>query len=473
LTAPFLTFGLVGLVGVAWLLALARPATALLALLVYLPLEPALVANLDPASTVVARYGAEAVVYLLFARSLLLPRCGVALRHLTLAVSVLALCCLVSAIANVLDPRVAVLGTRQILRFVLLAVASARLELSDDWLRVAGRALLLLLVAEALFAIAQVAVGRALVAPFIPTEDASWGGIRVREAVAVTWDWNRRVPGTLGRYDRLGLLLAFGLALLTAWRYAGALPRRLGTDLALLAIVMGLVASYSRTSWAGFLGGIAVLAILHRDWRVGAAFAAGVLAVLGLVVASWQDVAASVDYPGQDLRERVLEIFAIERYRGEYTGIGRVYWLAHAPRLLLDAPFFGVGPGMFGGGAAAALKTTAVYDRYDLPFGIWGTEGHVDGNWLSIAIELGVCGLSAYLACLGVALHQATRLVPGNSPYDRALGLGFIAALPGFVLAGATSTAFEIRSYAPFFWVLAGLVVARSDRMRLAPGAAP
>ena len=440
-----------------------HPHGMLLALLCYLPFETVVVRGLDPISTAICRYGSESVIYVVVASAFARRERG-GDRRLLLLVGVVAALCVASSVSNRLDLPTAVLGSRQILRFMLLALAASWLNPDDAWLRRAFWALCVVLGFQGLLGLAQATVGEALVLPMMTVSDASLVGVRVREAVEVSWDWNRRVPGTLGRYDRMGHFLSIAMLLVLAVRYQHLRSTRPWLGLLLGVGFLSLVLTYSRASWVCLLLGVATLGVLHRDRRVLVGLASVVLAVVLLLLSvRGQDLAPTVDHPDQDLRERVLEMFAAERYRGSYRGLGRAYWIVQTPRhVVASAPLLGVGPGRFGGGAASAMGNREVYDALGLPFGVYGTDGYVDNNWLSIVGEIGLLGLLAYLVLLAFLLRLALRLRGSSSSFDRAVACGFLALLPGFVFGALLATNLEIRTIAPYFWVVAGLVAARA-----------
>ena len=153
----------------------------------------------------------------------------------------------------------------------------------------------------------------------------------------------------------------------------------------------------------------------------------------------------------------------------EYYGLGRVFWAIQTPLVVVPAsPIVGFGPGQFGGGAAAALGNTHVYDRLGLPFGVFGTEGYVDNNWFSIWGEVGTFGL-VLLIWMFIALFKYAKDLYYNSkdPFTRALAIGFAALVVGVTFNGFTSTLFEIRTLAFYFWMYAGFVVVLGQRGRV------
>jgi O-antigen ligase len=184
------------------------------------------------------------------------------------------------------------------------------------------------------------------------------------------------------------------------------------------------------------------------------------LAITGLVVNRL------VDVPQQNVAERFFEAFSYSRWQGEYYGLGRLFWIVNTPlHVVPAAPLFGHGPGQFGGGAASSLRNTKVYDSLGLPFGIAGTEGYIDNNWLSLWGESGTLGLIFYL-WMFVALFRISLELwrKSGDHFARALGLGFCSVLIAFSLNAFLAGFLETRTLAFYFWMYAGFVVVMSQK---------
>jgi O-antigen ligase len=119
-----------------------------------------------------------------------------------------------------------------------------------------------------------------------------------------------------------------------------------------------------------------------------------------------------MDRPDTPIITRLYEAFSYERWRSEYYGLGRTYFIVKtATTVFPAAPVFGFGPGQYGGGAAASLGNYTVYDQLGLPFGIYGTTGQIDNNWLSLLGETGAVGVILYILTLGSLLGACTELL--------------------------------------------------------------
>ena len=465
----FLSGGLVlamlAAIAVAWI-SFFKPTWALAGLLWYLPFEPFLLKWVSDDIYVYAKYGSEMLVYLLFVAVLWRMITGsIPWRSspIDLPFFLLVAFACASAIINLESPWIAILGTRQIIRFILLFFVTYHLRPSAVWIKRVCIGLAIILAFQTVLGAAQAAVGGALDSFLLPSESRTFGEIQVGAGTVQFWDPGQRVFGTLGRYDQLGTWIAFFLLLLVAYFYEAPEKKiRWWMIAGCLACLGTLILTFSRSSWFGFLLGALFIAVwAKRDKRVmlGIGVSSGLLAIYllfsGLVVSQL------IDTGGQTLAERFFETFSYERWLGEYAGLGRVYWVYQTVAHVVPAsPVFGFGPGSYGGGVVTALHNTKVYDALGLPFGVYGTEGYVDNNWMSLWGELGTVGLGFYLwlyvslffACLAVWRQSKEKNV-------RALALGVSAVMIAVALNAFLATMLEVRTLAPYLWVFTALVL--------------
>jgi O-antigen ligase len=100
-----------------------------------------------------------------------------------------------------------------------------------------------------------------------------------------------------------------------------------------------------------------------------------------------------------------------------------------------DHPLTGVGPGL----------VKQVYPRYAAPEVTNTQRSHVHNAALQVLIERGVLGLAAWLWLFAAFFVRAARLaraVPATTD-ARALVIGAIAAVTGFLVAGLTENNFS------------------------------
>lgn len=462
--SPTMALGLVlsvGLVAFAYW----RPFDALLVLAVYFPLEPFLMKGVSDQLFLVVRFAPEILLYVLagIAVGRVLskshrPRTPIDLPFLLFLIVIAT-----SIVINLLDPAIALIGTRQILRFMIVLFIVVYLHPSRGEIKRFTAVMLGVLLFEAGVGIAQALVGEPLDAFLFPSEGRFLGDITLTPNAFRFWDPGSRVFATMGRYDRLGTFLEFFLLIATGLLYelrGGKMKKELWILFALG--LPALAMTYSRSGWFGFVIGFLLIGwVLKRDQLVK--MAAGIFLIVAAAYVSVSGLVVNqlIDVPQQQLTERFFEAFSVSRWSGEYYGLGRLFWIVNTPLHVIPAsPFFGHGPGQFGGGAVAALRNTNVYNDLNLPFGVAGTEGYVDNNWLSIWGETGTIGLGLYLWIM-VALFLFARRVwlHAKDPFTKALALAFCGIVVAVMINAFLASFLEARTLAFYFWLYAGFII--------------
>ena len=451
-----------------------RPTWMLAFLAVYIPLEPFLLKFVPDELYIYAKYFSEVLIYLLLASALLrrwLSDEKRAPTPLDLPFALLVLVAVASAISNFVQPTIAVLGIRQIIRFMLLFFAAAALAPSRAFMRKLTVIMLGVVFFEACLGILQAATYGALDAFLLPSQQRVFDTLQLTGSTDQFWSPGQRVFGTLGRYDQLGTFLCFFMLLLSGWAYEIKRGKWHRYFFTMFFIAAGaLILTYSRASWFGFLIGFLYIAVRYKkDKRIMAGFAAIVALIVGYTLYTGVVVKYLTDTPEQTPIDRLLEAFSYERWRGEYYGYGRVYWLVNTPlKVVPAAPIFGHGPGTFGGGAAAVLGNSTVYDALGLPFGVAGTSGFIDNNWFSVWGEIGTLGLALYV-WMFVLLFRAAYAVYKESkdPFYRGMALGYLGATLAFAFQALLGTYLEVRTISLYFWLFGALIVVAGQREKL------
>jgi hypothetical protein len=228
-----------------------------------------------------------------------------------------------------------------------------------------------------------------------------------------------RPASTVSGPNELGvdMMVLSAVAILTAVFTRGA-KRSAAAGLAVL-FVLGLVMTYSRSSFLGYLVMLAALFFLLRRWILrrwrsfrqrtrALAVGAALLAALGLVAVGF--------ISGFNLvLSRTLETLQTQYHYVDTVDAVR-YLLAHPA---------GVGMGLVA--PKGALSLLAVQARY-----------HVEGSLLQIAMEMGVWGLALWLALfVAGVLHAGRQFRVVDSPSLRivtgAAAAGWAGSLGAFV----------------------------------------
>jgi len=451
------------------ILTIVRPLWTLAFLALYLPFETFVLKFVPDDIYFFARYFSELLIYFLCAVVLwriITGQLKARSSPLDLPFVLFVIVAASSAVINFVDPSIAVLGLRQIIRFILVFFVALYLKPSRAFVERLTWAIFVVLMFEAGLGISQAIIGEPLDLLLLPSETRTFGEMVLTSGVSQTWEFGSRVFATLGRYDRLGTFLAFFLVIGSAMLYEVKKNRLKDKQFLWLTFLLGLpalVLTYSRSSWFGFLLGFLFIAIwIKKDRRVLVATLSLITIMFSYLSYSGLVVQHLVDYPQQTVAERFFESFSYDRWRGEYAGLGRLFWVAQTVTTVVPAsPLFGFGPGQYGGGAATALNNTRVYEQLGLPFGVYGTDGYIDNNWFSLWGETGTIGLAFYLWMyvslffFSLKVYQKTK----DDPFLRALSLGFAAAMIAVALNAFLATFLEVRTLAFYLWLYGGFVV--------------
>jgi O-antigen ligase len=127
----------------------------------------------------------------------------------------------------------------------------------------------------------------------------------------------------------------------------------------------------------------------------------------------------------------------------------RIYMWRSGLTMWRERPILGVGPG--------GVKRD--YSRYALEEAAKKRTGHVHNTPLQILVERGVLGLAAWL-WLWIAFYlHALRRLRGlrEEPAARAIVVGAVAAMTGFLIAGLTEYNFGDSEVVMLAWVIMAL----------------
>ncbi len=175
----------------------------------------------------------------------------------------------------------------------------------------------------------------------------------------------------------------------------------------------GLAMTYVRGAWVGFLAGVAVLLVLVRGGRPLLLAAVAALALLVVAVPGARRRAESIVDPADPT--------ARERWAMWHSAVA----------IARDHPLTGVGQG----------QVKRFYLAYAAPEFRHKPRGHVHNTPLQILLECGVLGLGAWVAMLGTFFVRAARTLgrlPREASRERALVIGSLAAIAGFLVGGLT-----------------------------------
>lgn len=244
----------------------------------------------------------------------------------------------------------------------------------------------------------------------------------------------------------LVLYLPVALALLIACIRA----RRPGWALATLgaagAIGATLVLTQSRSGWLGSAAGLIGLAVIagwtmrRRSVRLAAlALPVVVIAGVGILLTSRPELVTAFISPARETG-------------GEITLSGRPEIWSRALYAIQDFSFTGTGLGTFRRIVNLLYPLFTISPEYDI--------AHAHNIFLQVALDLGLPGLTAYLACLWIAFATAWNTAQHSAGVVRALALGLLAGLIALHIYGLTDAIALGAKPGVAFWMALGLLAA-------------
>jgi O-antigen ligase len=220
-----------------------------------------------------------------------------------------------------------------------------------------------------------------------------------------------RVHGTMSIYMTFAGILMLSALIVTAQLLF--LPRGRwfwGLVGSLMLLVAALVMTHTRGAWMGFAAGGALL-VGCRQKRL--LLALPVVAV-GIFLASPEPV-----------RARIRSIVDPQ----DVTARERLYMWGSGVQIIRDHPWTGVG----------INGVKGVYQAYKHPDAIREQRGHLHNNFLQIAAERGLIGVTCWLWIWVAFYHQAWKIFRGLAPDNLrglALVVGSLAGVTAFHVAG-------------------------------------
>jgi putative inorganic carbon (HCO3(-)) transporter len=228
-----------------------------------------------------------------------------------------------------------------------------------------------------------------------------------------------------------------------------------------LFFVAVLLLTQSRSAWAGSLAGLAAMAAARWRWARWLLLALAVLLALGFLylgpeVAALAFLPAPLPAGGEILLDGASLAERLQPWR---QGLDA----------LTQYPLTGVGLGAF----------RAIAPR----FGPWPGKGpdpensHAHNVFLQTGLDLGLPGLVAYAALIGIALWICLALIRRNSGPHRWLALGLLGSVVAFHVFGLADAIALGAKPGAALWMLLALAAAlwntRGDPRVPAPGASP
>jgi putative inorganic carbon (HCO3(-)) transporter len=266
------------------------------------------------------------------------------------------------------------------------------------------------------------------------------------------------------------LILYLPLAALgvVAWRPGRRLVPLWLLALTGLAILLGvLIMTQSRGGWLGGMAGLVALVALagfssvHRWARWGGLLILVVVLLLGI---GGVFLLGGIQAVGETLYSKDSQS-AVEETVGTISIEGRVEIWSRALYAIADFPFTGSGLGTF------RQVTWLLYPLFGVPSG--QDIAHAHNIFLQTALDLGLTGLVAYLALLGIAGTLCWQVARRGDKVWRSVALGLVAGLAALHIYGLTDAVALGSKPGLAFWVALGLIAALPSTMEQQESASP
>lgn len=235
-------------------------------------------------------------------------------------------------------------------------------------------------------------------------------------------------PNTLGGY----IVLLQGIILGITIHIASARKRIMLTGLFLFSLLT-LMYTFSRSSYAAFIPMYLTIILLHKTKKKNILIAAMIMAIV-----------LSIFFFPQNVKDRLA-----------YTFI---------PQVQETIDPVAIGSVTLGPSASARIRSWIHFfeiwkRRPFLGFGLTGL-GFIDSQYVRVLAELGLLGLTAFLALL-ISIYRHTLRIYRNTRNDllKGLALGFLAGHVGMVVHALTANTYIIIRIMEPYWFLAAMVM--------------
>ena len=326
-------------------------------------------------------------------------------------------------LVNSPDPVIALEGLRVIIQYVLWYYVAVRLIKNKRKAVSVSKIFVLIVGVMALHGILQFIVGVEMPAGWVDQNEA---GVRTRVYSILT------SPNIFGSLLTLGAPVALGIAFGERRR-----SKQLFYFGIACAMIMSLLFTFSRGAWIGFAVAFAVY-VLIKDKRL---LIPGIVAAVIVVVAV------------PSVGNRITYMLSPEYIESSLRGGRLVRWITGA-RILSFFPTFGVGLGHFGGAVAMNHGLSTLLD------GEYTETFYMDNNYLKIAVETGIVGITAMLALMYCVIINSLRTVSMQKEKRmKELTTGITAGLTGVIVHNCVENVFEVPLMCTVFWLFVGVIM--------------
>lgn len=322
------------------------------------------------------------------------------------------------------DPKISLEGLRVLIQYILWYYTVIRLVKNNKKAVAVSKVFAIIVGIMALHGIFQFIIGVEMPAGWVDQNEA---GVRTRVFSILT------SPNIFGSLLTLAAPVAAGLA------FGEKKPlKKAFYGCIALAMMGSLVFTFSRGAWIGFAVAFAVY-VLIKDKRL---LLPGIIAAVLVVL-----LVPSVG-------NRITYMLSPEYIESSLRGGRLVRWITGA-RIMSFFPVFGVGIGHFGGAVAMNHGLSTLLD------GEYQETFYMDNNYLKIAVESGIVGITAMLLLMYCVIINSLRTVSIlQDKRLKELTAGITAGLTGIIVHNCVENVFEVPLMCTVFWLFVGIIMA-------------
>lgn len=442
-----------------------RPFWVVAALAVYLPFEEFVLKWVPDSLYVPFRFLGEALILLLFG-VFFIDRVFVKKRWpktpIDLPVILLLITIVFSAIVNHIPPMVAILGAKNLIRYIALFYLIILIRPSDQQIVQLLRVLLVVAIFQAGIAVFQ-SLGGKPAYDFFAAKDVVIGGQVIRSGGAqklASGSYHTMVFGTMGRYNFLGNYLAMWLGIVGAFLISKYRIIRIHIWYAPLLLV-ALLLTYSRMSWIALaLAGILIFSLSKKNKPFAYAL---VFFVVLFLLAGWLIIGNDIDTHAVDIGmgspfSRILDLFSSDYLTVLFTG-GRGYsYFTIMPAAFQLKPILGFGPGSIASDVSNLISFASIAAELNLdnPYALRFLG---DAGYATISVQLGGLGLIAVLGIFWQLFWADLQLLKRVDVKWRPLAVAYMAILVMTVVFNLASFSLIYRVPSYYFWLFSAIIV--------------
>lgn len=433
-------------IGILGFVSLRFPRHVVLFLALYFPFEELILKYMPVPDQIYSwlRYGGEGLIYALFVAVIAKKLWQRSMRGtpLDVALALFVGITILSALANGTSAVETSLFLRSLLRYAFLFYVVANLDLSDRFSHQLVFVLLLTGLAQVAVGVAQI-FGGDIVTEFLRPARASTLSVAGYSKEFLTHRELSSMSGTTGDTVTLAYFLMVTLSLSVAHGLFSPALRKVCYVATGVIFFLGIVLTYTRGTFLAAAAVVITLLVASRRWLA--------VTFLGLsILLSVTILSGNVSLPTTVRAANETQISPVEDFLQVFTpdyrrsaSAGRLYVLLElSPMVLRSSPLFGFGPA-FGPRQSQEFYLKDVY-------------------WTNMLFRVGVLGLMAFVLILAQLIVVAKRVYTrSRHGADKALALGSAGIVIGVALNNFFSPVSEIRTISLYFWLFAGLLVAK------------